>query len=67
MAPRRPLVDALFNELKARQQQDDAGVPVRKDRHYYQWRFEPGGEYRICRVGRPKALPPRPGRPPTPK
>ena len=47
MAPRRPLVDALFNELKARQQQDDAGVPVRKDRHYYQWRFEPGGEYRI--------------------
>ena len=47
MSARRPLVDALFEELKARQQQDDAGVPVRQDGHYYQWRFAPGGEYRI--------------------
>ena len=47
MAPRRPLVDALFEEIKARQQQDDAGVPVKKDGYYYQWRFRPGGQYRV--------------------
>ena len=47
MAPRQPLVDALFDEIKARQQEDDAGVPVRKDGYYYQWRFRPGGQYRV--------------------
>ena len=47
MAPRRGLVETLFNELKARQQQDDAGVPVKEGRYYYQWRYQPGGQYRV--------------------
>lgn len=47
MAPRQPLVDTLFQEIKARQQQDDAGVPAKDGDYYYQWRFEPGGQYRI--------------------
>ena len=47
MAPRQPLVEALFAEIKARQEQDEAGVPTRKDGYYYQWRFAPEGQYRI--------------------
>ena len=47
MAPRADLVETLFQEIKARQQEDDAGVPVKEGAYYYQWRFEPGGEYRI--------------------
>ncbi len=47
MAPRQPLVEEIFAEIKGRQEQDEAGVPVEKDGYYYQWRFEPGGQYRI--------------------
>ena len=47
MAPRQPLVEELFAEIKGRQEQDEAGVPVEKDGYYYQWRFEPGGQYRV--------------------
>ena len=47
MAPRADLVETLFQEIKARQQEDDAGVPVKEGAYYYQWRFEPGGEYPI--------------------
>ena len=47
MAPRRELVDALFEEIKARQKPDDASVPWRDGDWYYQWRFEEGGQYRI--------------------
>ena len=47
MAPRQPLVEELFAEIKARQEEDEAGVPVEQDGYYYQWRFEPGGQYRI--------------------
>ncbi len=47
MAPRRGLVNTLFEELKARQQPDDRGVPVKDGGYYYQWRFETGGQYRI--------------------
>ena len=47
MAPRRALVDTLFEEIKARQKPDDSGVPFKDGDWYYQWRFEEGGQYRI--------------------
>ena len=47
MAPRQPLVEALFAEIKARQEEDEAGVPTKEGGYYYQWRYEPGGQYRI--------------------
>ncbi|MFW6094476.1 MAG: S9 family peptidase [Pseudomonadota bacterium] len=47
MAPYKSLVETLFEELKARQPQEDAGVPYRKDGYWYQWRFEHGAQYRI--------------------
>ena len=45
MAPRRELVEALFEEIKARQQPDDASVPWREGGWYYQWRYEKDGQY----------------------
>ena len=47
MAPRQASIDKLFEEIKARQQPDDANVPVKDGAYYYQWRFEEGGQYRI--------------------
>ena len=47
MAPRQALVDTLFAEIKARQQPDDANVPVLEGDWYYQWRYEKEGQYRI--------------------
>ncbi len=41
------LVETLFNELKGRVKDDDAGVPVRDGDYDYWWRFEPGGQYRV--------------------
>ena len=46
MEPRKPLIDALFEELKGRIKDDDSSVPV-KDGDYIYWRrFEPGAQYR---------------------
>ena len=47
MAPRRELVETLFEELKARQKPDDSSVPWRDGRWHYRWRFEDGGQYRV--------------------
>ncbi|MDE0367395.1 MAG: S9 family peptidase [Gammaproteobacteria bacterium] len=47
MAPHADLVETLYQEIKARQQQDEAGVPVREGGWYYQWRYEEGGQYSI--------------------
>ncbi len=47
MAPYQPLVRELFEELKARQPQEDASVPYRKGGYWYQWRFERGAQYRV--------------------
>ena len=47
MAPRRELVETLYAEIKAREQPDDADVPIKDGRFYYQARFEEGGQYRI--------------------
>jgi oligopeptidase B len=46
MAPLKPLVDTIFEELKGRVQQDDASVPAPDGDFEYWWRFEPGQQYR---------------------
>ena len=46
MAPVEALVEELFEEIKAREKPDDASVPLREGDWYYQWRFEPGAQYR---------------------
>ena len=47
MGPHENLVETLFEEIKGRQQDDDANVPVKEGGFFYQWRFDPGGQYRI--------------------
>ena len=47
MAPRRALVETLFEEIKGRQKPDDSGVPFKDGDWRYQWRFEEDGQYRI--------------------
>ncbi len=46
MAPLEGLTNELFEELKARQPQDDASVPYQLDGWIYQWRFAEGAQYR---------------------
>ena len=46
MQPIQPLVERLFKEIKAREKPDDASVPLRDGGWFYQWRFEPGAQYR---------------------
>ena len=45
MRPVQPLVERLFEEIKAREKPDDASVPLRDGGWFYQWRFEPGAQY----------------------
>ena len=47
MAPHQTLVDELFEEIKARQPEEDESVPYRKGNYWYQWRFEKDAQYRI--------------------
>ena len=46
MAPHRPLIDTLFHEMKGRQKEDDAGVPVKDGDWLYWWAFDKGAQYR---------------------
>lgn len=46
MAPLKPVVEQIFDELKARQPDDDASVPYLKNGFWYQWRFEKDAQYR---------------------
>ena len=46
MAPVQPLVEELFEEIKAREKPDDASVPLRAGGYFYQWRFASGAQYR---------------------
>ncbi|CAE7148746.1 dapb1 [Symbiodinium necroappetens] len=46
MAPLAPVVEQIFEELKARQPDDDASVPYLKNGFWYQWRFEKDAQYR---------------------
>ena len=58
MKPHQKLVDTLFEEIKARQQPDEAAVPWKDGGYMYQWRFEADAQYRIWErwpVGNPDA------------
>lgn len=46
MEPVQPLIEELYQEIKGRQQEEDASVPWRQGRWYYQWRFAAGSQYR---------------------
>lgn len=46
MSPHQALRDTLFEETKARHQEEESSVPVRDGSYFYQWRFEKGAEYR---------------------
>jgi oligopeptidase B len=61
MNPHQALVNALYDELKSRQPQQDSSVPYRKDGYWYQWRFDHGAQYRTwlrARVADPSSPPP---------
>ena len=45
MAPHRHLVDAIYEEMKARVKQDDASVPQKDGDWLYWWAYETGGQY----------------------
>ncbi|HVL79756.1 MAG TPA: S9 family peptidase [Sphingomicrobium sp.] len=44
--PQRPLIDALFEEMKGRIKEDDSSVPIRDGDWLYWWKFKPGAQYR---------------------
>ncbi len=46
MAPHRPLVDELFEEMKGRIKEDDSSVPIKDGDWLYWWAFSPGTQYR---------------------
>jgi oligopeptidase B len=46
MAPHRPLVDSLFEEMKGRVKEDESSVPIRDGDWLYWWAFAPGAQYR---------------------
>ncbi len=47
MSPHRDLTDAIFEEIKGREQPDLSSVPSKNNEWYYQWRFEDGSQYRV--------------------
>ena len=47
MAPQQELIDAIFEEIKGRQQPDLSSVPWRRGNWYYQWSFQEGSQYRV--------------------
>ncbi|MEM7080058.1 MAG: S9 family peptidase [Pseudomonadota bacterium] len=44
--PLKDQVDEIFEELKARQPQEDESVPYLRRGYWYQWRFHDGAQYR---------------------
>jgi oligopeptidase B len=46
MAPRKALVETLFEEMKGRIKEDESSVPIRDGEWLYWWAFRPGTEYR---------------------
>jgi oligopeptidase B len=46
MAPLQPLIDELFEEIKARQPEEDECVPYNSNGYRYQWRFAKDAQYR---------------------
>jgi len=59
MEPHQPLIDTLYEELKGRQQLDDASVPYPMGGYLYQWRFRDDAQYRLwlrAPVDEPEAM-----------
>jgi hypothetical protein len=60
MAPHRPLVEQLFEEMKGRIKEDESSVPMRDGDWLYWWAFKPGAQYRagtaVPRFKRPDQL-----------
>ena len=52
MNEEKPLIDAVFEEIKGRQKEDDESVPWRDGAYDYRWAFQKGAEYR-CWYRRP--------------
>jgi oligopeptidase B len=46
MAPRRALIDGLFEEMKGRVEEDESSVPQRDGDWLYWWAYAPGAQYR---------------------
>ncbi|MEA3043892.1 MAG: oligopeptidase [Sphingomonadales bacterium] len=46
MAPHRPLIATLVQEMRGRIPEDDSSVPVRDGDWLYWWQFAPGAQYR---------------------
>jgi oligopeptidase B len=46
MAPLKPLVETIYQEMKGRIKEDDASVPQKDGAWYYWTAFETGGQYR---------------------
>ena len=46
MAPHQPLIEELFQEMKARMKEDDRSVPAKNGDWLYWWAFEEGAQYR---------------------
>ena len=47
MSPHKELTDAIFEEIKARQQPDLSSVPWQRGDWYYQWSYREGSQYRV--------------------
>lgn len=47
MSPHKELTDAIFEEIKGREQPDRSSVPWKDEDWYYQWRFDKGSQYRV--------------------
>ncbi len=46
MAPHRPLIETLFQEMRGRIPEDDSSAPHRDGPYLYWWAFRPGAQYR---------------------
>lgn len=46
MGPHRPLVEKIYEEMKARLKEDDYSVPAREGAWEYWWQYRPGAQYR---------------------
>ncbi len=46
LGPHAALVDELFQEIKARQPEEDESVPYRKGGYWYRWAYLAGAQYR---------------------
>ncbi len=47
MKAHQPLIDTLYQEIKGRQQLNDASVPYKMGDYFYQWRFQADAQYRV--------------------